>query len=299
MRFGISAMQFVGLVPAEATAEGVIAHVAAFDHAAHVAALADRGFDLVELAGDFTLFFPGAFAPPAIANLAALQTERKLGFTCHLPLWSVEPSSPLTPVRQGSVEAVVATIRATEQLAPATYVLHATNALAAEFYRRRLPDPIGATVLGLFLDNARQSIETILAETGIHPRRLAIETVEFPFDLTLALAEELDVSLCFDTGHVLIGLSGPVDFFAALDQALPRIGQIHLHDAPAQVGDWRDADGKDHQPLGSGDLDLPRFLDRLTGAGFTGPVIFELPVDQAVAGLALIQSLRPGLVASG
>ena len=296
MRFGLSAMQLGGIVPAEASAAELLAHVATFDHAAHVAALVDQGFDLIELAGDFTLFFPAAFSPPAIEGLAALQEARGLDFTCHLPLWSVEVSTPLAPVRRGAVEAVVETIGATERLAPATYVLHATNALAAEFYRRCLPEPLQSVVLGVFLDNARQSIETILDETGIAPRRLAVETIEFPFELTLDLAEELDVSLCFDTGHVLIGLGGPVEFFDALEQALPRIGQIHLHDAPALVGDWRDADGRDHQPLGTGDLDVPRLLDRLATAEFAGPIIFELPVDQARDSLSFIRSMRPDLV---
>ncbi len=47
----------------------------------------------------------------------------------------MEPSTPLSPVREGSVRAVVECIRATLPLAPEVYVLHATGALAAEFYR--------------------------------------------------------------------------------------------------------------------------------------------------------------------
>jgi sugar phosphate isomerase/epimerase len=126
---------------------------------------------------------------------------------------------------------------------------------------------------------------------------LAIETVEFPFDLTLALAEELDLSLCLDTGHVLVGFSGPVDLFEALERCLPRLGEIHLHDGPWQGPEREIRYGLDHAPLGAGDLDVGRLLDRLAEAGFTGPIIFELTVEEALASLEVIRALRPELLA--
>ncbi len=297
MRFGISGMQLSGLIPDAETVATAAEHVAAFDHVAHVRSLVEQGFDLVELAGDLTLFFPPAFAPETIERLAALQAERGLAYTVHLPLWSVEPSTPLEPVRRGSVEAVVGTLRATLPLAPRSYVLHATNALAAEFYRRRLPEPAQTFLLRGFQDQARRSVSAILEETGIPSRQLAIETVEFPFDLTLELAEELDVSICFDTGHVLVGYSGPVDFFDALERSLPRLGQIHLHDGERQGPLQRVAFGKDHQPLGAADLDLPRFLDRLVAARFDGPIVFELTLVEALASLEVVRAARPGVLA--
>ncbi len=297
MRFGISGMQFAGLVGTAGSAADAAARVAAFDHADHVRALADQGFDAIELAGDLTFFFPQAFAPLAIERLAALKEERRLDYTVHLPLWSVEPSTPLDPVRRGSVAAVVETIRATWPLQPASYVLHATNALASEFYRRRLPEPANAYVLGTFQHNARRSLETILAETGIPSRRLAPETVEFPLDLTLELVNEFDLGVCFDTGHVLVGYSGPFDFFDALERCLPHLAQVHLHDASSQGPERRVRYGEDHKPLGTRDLDVAGFLDHLTEAGFAGPLVFELPVDQALASLDVVRALRPEVLA--
>jgi hypothetical protein len=133
---------------------------------------------------------------------------RGITYTVHLPLWSVEPSTPLRPVRRGSVEAVTQILRATRLLDPEVYVLHATGALAAEFYNMHLPEIARAYLLSQFQNGARESLEQILMETGIPSRRIAIETVEFPFDLTLELADELDLSLCLDTGHVLAGFPG-------------------------------------------------------------------------------------------
>lgn len=299
MRFGIMAMQLDWLLPAGVPAEQVMAHVAGFDHAGLVGRVAAQGFNPVELGGDLALFFPHAFAPPAIERLAALKAERGLRYTVHLPLWSVEPSTLQPPVRRGSVQAIVESIQATLPLEPEVYVLHATGALAAEFYRMRIPELARSPILRQFQASARESLKTILAETGIQGRRLAIETIEFPFDLTLELAEELDLSVCFDTGHVLVGFSGPIDLFEALDRCLPRLAEIHLHDGPWQGPEQVIGYGKDHQPLGAGDLDVARLLDRLAAAGFDGPLVFELRVAEALASLDVIRALRPEVIAHG
>jgi sugar phosphate isomerase/epimerase len=306
MRFGIMAMQLGALIPPSQGGSGageassLLAHVANFSHAALVRSLHGHGFNPIELGGDLVLFMPHVFAPQAIEELAGLKAETGVTYTVHLPLWSVETSTPLAPVRRGSVQAVMEIIRAVKPLEPEVYVLHATGALAAEFYRMRLPAHGKALILRQFQAGARESLRTILGETGLPPRRLAIETVEFPFDLTLELAEEFDLSLCLDTGHVLVGFSGPVDLFSALERCLPRLAEIHLHDAPCLTTPalWRGPEeqsgyGKDHAPLGTGDLDLARLLDRLVEAHFMGPVILELKVHEALASLEVIRRVRP------
>jgi len=296
MRFGIMAMQISNLVPSSANPEDAARHVGSFDHAELVHQLASRGFRLIELSGDLILFMPHTFSPPAIERLAELKEAENLAYTVHLPLWSVEPSTPLEPVRQGSVRAVVDCIMSTRPLEPEAYVLHATGALASEFYRMRLPETARALLLRQFQAHACDSIKSILAETSIPSRQLAIETIEFPFDLTLELAEELDLSICLDIGHVLVGFSGPVGLFDVLERCLPRLAEIHLHDGPWQGHEHNIGYGKDHQALGKGDLNVGRLLDRLMEAGFDGPVIFELTVEEALASLDVIRSVRPGVL---
>ena len=299
LRFGIATMQIGRMLQQADSLASLGETIRRFDHAAAVRDLASAGFGVVELASDLTLFVPDAFAPTQVERLAALAAERGLAYTVHLPLWSVEPASPLEPVRRGSVEALVAAIRATQPLAPEVYVLHATNALAAEFGRWTLPPVARGALLGLLAERAQQSLEEVLAATGMPSRTLAIETVEFPFDLTLALAEELDLSLCLDVGHVLAGFSGPVDPFEALDRCLPRLAEIHLHDAPWWGPEFRMRYHEDHRPLGDGDLDVPRLLDVLLAAGWTGPLVFELRLEQAVASLDTIRRLRPDALGAG
>ena len=150
-----------------------------------------------------------------------------------------------------------------------------------------------------FQAGAAESIRTILSETGIPSRQLAIETIEFPFELTMELAEMLDLSLCLDIGHVLAGFSGPVELFDALEQMLPRLAEVHLHDAPWQGEEQVIGYGTDHQALGKGDLDVGRLLDRLEEVGFDGPIIFELTVTEALESLDVIRRIRPGLVDQG
>jgi hypothetical protein len=75
-------------------------------------------------------------------------------------------------------------VKATLPLNPISYVLHATGALASEFYNMRLPDLGKAMILKQFQANAMQTIRELLAETGLDSRKLAIETIEFPFKLT-------------------------------------------------------------------------------------------------------------------
>ncbi len=296
MRFGVMAMQMNLLIPSGRNPEEVMAQVVGFDHAALVRRVSSAGFRLIELGGDLTLFFPHSYTPDAIEALAQLKTELGLSYTLHLPLWSVEPSSPLEAVREGSVKALIDNIRAAMPLDPEMYVLHATGALAAEFYQMRLPPAGKALILRLFQGNARASLQTLLSETGIPSRRLAIETIEFPFELTLELAEALDLSICLDTGHVLVGFSGPVDLFDVLEQVLPRLGEIHLHDGPWQGPERRIGYGKDHQALGKGDLDVTRLLERLAAARYDGPIIFELAEEEALASLQAIRSIHPDII---
>jgi sugar phosphate isomerase/epimerase len=291
LRFGIGSMQVGRMMELAGSTEGLLEYILTFDHAAAVRDLAEHGFGIIELSGDVELFLPGAYSEAAVEGLAALKQELGLAYTVHLPMWSVEPSSPQQDVRRGSVEAVVRSIKTVAPLEPEVYVLHATNALAAEFGRWRLPPVAKTALMGILQANAQKSLEEILDATGVAGRLLAIETIEFPFDLTLELAEELDLGVCVDVGHVLAGFSGQIDPFEALERVGPRLAEIHLHDSPRMGPGGEMRYDLDHRPLGAGDLDVPRLLRTLEAAGFTGPIVFELALDQAVASMGHIREL--------
>ena len=296
MQFGLMAMQLGALIPTELAPEEMLDYVTGFHQAELVRALHRQGFSLIELGGDLAMFMPQTFAPSQVGALRALRDELGLTYTVHLPLWSVEPSTPLRSVREGSVRALVDCIMATQPLDPQVYVLHATGALASEFSAMALPAVGKGLILRQFQQAAMQSLQMILATTGLPSRRLAIETVEFPLDLTLEMAEALDLSVCLDVGHVLSGFSGPFDLLEAVDLMGDRLAEIHLHDARRPPSPDAVVYGRDHQPLGTGDLDVGEFLDTVVAAGFDGPVIFELKVEEARASLNVVRRVRPGLV---
>jgi sugar phosphate isomerase/epimerase len=263
------------------------------DVATLVERIADLGFTLIELNTDLNVLFPDSFGVPTIRRLQALKESRGLSYTVHLPLWSVEPSTPVQWVREGSVEALVDAVLRLAPLEPEVYVLHATGALAAEFSTMAaIPDEGRPLVVGMFQRHAAHSVEELLRRTKLPSRAIAVENIEFPFDLTLALAEEFDLSICFDAGHVLAKYSGPMTFEDALQRALPRLAEVHLHDGyyrPRSDGTVR---RNDHLPLGEGDLPLDFLLDTLKETDFEGPVIFELTIQEARASL---DYLRPFL----
>ncbi|MFN2302209.1 MAG: cobamide remodeling phosphodiesterase CbiR [Anaerolineales bacterium] len=289
MRFGIMEMQLDRLIPRENNGENIVEQILNFDRSHLVSGLVQAGFNLVELGGDLGLFFPNAYGSENIQRLLNLKKDHALTFTVHLPLWSVEPSTPLESVRLGSVDAIMDVIDAVQPLNPEAYVLHATGALAAEFYRMKLPPVTKELVLKQFQGSAINSIKLLLEETGLSPRKLAIETIEFPLNLTLEIAELLDLSICFDTGHVLAGFSGPMAFEEALDACLSRLAEVHLHDSPNFINTGKLGYGKDHQPLGSGDLDIQNFFKKLIARNFDGPIIFELTIAQAQASMNYLQ----------
>lgn len=295
MRFGIMTMQLETLIPPGLPVDQLLAHITSFDYAQLVRNIAESGFRTIELGGDLALFLPMIFDQNSIERLSEVKEELDLTYTAHIPLWSVEPSTPLEPVRKGSVDAIVDFIRSVHPLNPEVYIFHATGALAAEFYHMNLPKIAKAFILQQFLAKATESLRWILTETGIHSREIAIETIEFPLDLTLKLAEELDLSICLDTGHVLSGFSGDVTVEDALEASLSRLAEVHLHDGPQHNPDQEIIYGQDHRPLGTGDLNLGFVLDRLVSADFNGPVVFELQLHEAMESLDVIKTIRPDL----
>ncbi len=298
LRFGIQLMQPKLLMQhaMQRLAQGLGKGGLSVDVAAIALELESQGFSLTELNPDLNVFFPQSFDLPAIERLRRLRQSHGLRYTVHLPLWSLEPASPVEHIRRASVDFLVESAVRFAPLEPEVYVLHATGALAAEFYRMEVIRDVRPLVLNIFQERCRRSVEELLERTGLDSRQVAVETIEFPLDLTLGLAEELDLSVCLDTGHVLAGFPGVTDLEQVLPRVLPRLAEVHLHDGYRRESSNGLARVADHLPVGQGELPLERLLDALEEAGFDGPVIFELNVDEAHASLDAIRACRPHLV---
>ena len=102
MRFGVKSAQTSAMLPKDRVPADIQKYIAEFDYVRLAESVAARGFNLLELGGDVALFFPQSFSPTSIERLLELKHRRKLSYTVHLPLWSVEPSTPQPAVRAGS-----------------------------------------------------------------------------------------------------------------------------------------------------------------------------------------------------
>ncbi len=242
-----------------------------------------------EITADLIYVLPGLITQETINALMDLKREYQWNFSVHLPLWSIEPSSPNQYIREASVNCIINTIRLTSPLEPTCYVLHATGALATEFYHMNVPGPMKDFIIAQFSLNACRSIEQILDATKIEPRRIAVENVEFPFKPFFESVEDLDVSICFDTGHLLAGYSGQWTVMDFLETYHDRIVELHLHDGRhPQI---------DHRPLGTHDLPVKELLTWLMDRNFTGPLVFELTYQGTVESLQYLQNVVPEALA--
>jgi len=306
MRFGIQPLQFIDVMNLIAGRRSVdlskfnfpqIREVAMklFDYPQLCKSVIKGGFRVIELTLDIDYILPGYLDEKRIKRFVEIKKEEEIAYTVHLPLWSIELASPNEYIRRASVESLVHSIEVAKVLEPECYVLHSTGALAAEFTQLNLPENYKELVNRYMLSYSAKSIEEILSKIDIPPRKLALENVGFPFRLTRETVDQFDLSICFDTGHLLAGYCGEYSVMEFLNEHWDRIVEIHLHD-----GFHRKKNGmvvrRDHLPLGSGDLPVSEFMERLDKGGFKGPIVFELPFNEAKRSLKTIRKKYPRVV---
>ncbi len=293
LRFGISALEF------QSTADQILVNsvpdFSRFDVEKEVRTSVGEGYSIIELSLDAKHIIPNALTPESIDRLIEIKSELGHSYTVHLPLWSVELATFNKPVRRGSVESSVESIKLTEPLEPEAYVLHATGDLAEQFSNLPYSPELVRLICTLLVGFAAISVEEIITETEIDSRKLAIENYAFPFDIMCDLIDDLDTSICFDTAHLLTRMSGKesvMDFYRAHKD---RISEIHLQD-----GTYTEYEGatvrEDHLTLGHGlwgTSGIRDFVRELVKDEFAGPIIFELSMDETKESLNLIREIAP------
>jgi sugar phosphate isomerase/epimerase len=239
-----------------------------------------EGFHHIEITMDMEYVIPGSLSEDTLRKFMELSEKLGITYSFHLPLWSIELASPNPFIRKGSIESIIHSINLIKDLNPECYVLHSTGALASEFTRLNISSTFKQIVNRSLLSFSEQSISEILSRTSINSRKLAIENVEFPFELTRETIDKFNLSICFDTGHLLAGFSGEIPFMDFMKENYDRIVEIHLHD-----GFHKEENGiiirKDHLPLGEGMLPIKDFINYLNLKNFRGPLVFEIPIKDA------------------
>jgi sugar phosphate isomerase/epimerase len=138
---------------------------------------------------------------------------------------------------------------------------------------------------------AEKSLEEIITKTEIDPRKLAVENIEFPFEITRDAVDRFDTGICFDTGHVLSKQSGEETLFEFYKQHRDRIVEIHLHDGSFPEGGR--AFRTEHVALGQGEMPIREFLLELHNDSYSGPLVFELAPAEVRESLSMIRQEVP------
>ena len=126
------------------------------------------------------------------------------------------------------------------------------------------------------------NLEAVAAEYGvkavIHPHVGTV--VERPEDIQRVL-EGSEIGFCFDTGHMMIGGTDPVEF---AQKHAARIGHVHLKDVRKSVAErviageltyYQGVVEGLYAPLGQGDVDVATILGSLKKAGYNGWYVLE------------------------
>jgi len=243
------------------------------------ARLQSETFRAVEVTFDYGISLP--LREGVIADLAAVQRERRLDYAVHLPL-SIQFASPNPLLRDASVRTVAETIDACAPLAVSAWVLHVTPFHSIE--RPITSRERAAAQRDIAVINATNSVRALLDRTGIPSRALAVENLGFPFAYIEPLLEACDTGICCDIGHLLAAGVDPAPF---IERYAPRISHIHLHDV---------IEGRDHRGLGSGHgiIDLPPVWSALERVGYQGLVTLEVFTTEHIrSSLASVEPLLP------
>jgi sugar phosphate isomerase/epimerase len=251
----------------------------------------NEGFEHIEVSMDLEYVMPGSVSKRVIKQLLRFKAERGISYSVHLPLWSIELTSPNALIREASINCIIESIKKTLPLDPMVYVLHLTGALAAEFSHVNLKVDIKNAVIDLLNILASNSIEKILKNVDLAPEKLALENIEFPFEATRKIVDKHNLSICFDTAHQIVGFSGPESVQEFLNKHMDRIIEFHLNDGKFM----EDGRPNDHLALGDGSFPMD-IIGQIKRKDFQGPLVFELTFTDAKKSLNRIYQKYPDLV---
>ena len=187
-----------------------------------------------------------------IDGLADLAETQHITYNVHLPM-DIELAGVTAEIRRQSIDAVASAMDRVAPLRPTTQTLHLT-------FNRSDPNPNG---VGQWQHLAVESLTELLMRSGIAPRRISLETLDYDPLWLKPVVEALDLSVCVDVGHVI--LYG-FDLQQVLDSFAARTTILHLHGV---------AEGRDHLALTQMRLDHRNTISSFL-RGFTGSVSIEV-----------------------
>jgi inosose dehydratase len=149
---------------------------------------------------------------------------------------------------------------------------------AGGYDTRPVLDDDGWTVLLANLDRLAALAASRRVRAVLHPH---VGTMVESGTEVRRVLDGSEISLCLDTGHLLIGGTDPAELAA---QAPERIAHIHFKDVDARLA-GRVQDGRltytegvregMYRPLGAGDVDVPAIVGSVRAHGYDGWYVLE------------------------
>ncbi|MFC1479384.1 cobamide remodeling phosphodiesterase CbiR [Planctomycetota bacterium] len=189
--------------------------------------------------------------PPeeTVEELAVIGDEQDLSYVIHLPL-DCRLGDPDPEERDYAVRTFQTFIQRTALLKPESYIIHfdpAGREQNSEAWEQRL----------------RDGMDSICSNSDVSPRTFAVEMLDYPFEETEEIVEDLNLSVCFEVGHLLLAGRCLEQYYLDFRD---RVSVIHLHGINS---------GKAHVPP---DVLGESYQNTVAGilSGFTGIVVLEV-----------------------
>ncbi|WP_319524712.1 cobamide remodeling phosphodiesterase CbiR [uncultured Desulfosarcina sp.] len=164
-------------------------------------------------------------SPELVKELSDLAAGQNIGYHIHLPS-DIYLGHPDRDERRRAVEAIRTILERCRVLSPSTFTLHlernpaGTENQPVERWRQYL----------------LESLEHMLP-TETPPRKISIETLDYPLEWVAPVIKAMDLSVCMDMGHLMVHGIDLQDFY---ENWKDRITVVHLHGVDGS---------EDHLPL--------------------------------------------------
>jgi len=149
-----------------------------------------------------------------ISELSRLAEAYDLTYNIHLPT-DISISDPKPETQQQALDIILSVIDLASPLAPTAYALHIP-------YNK---NPSARDKVSSWQDRVFRNLQKILAQ-GIPPELIAVENLDYPFDLLDGMIDDLDLSVCLDLGHLM---AHDDDMKTVFDTYGSKTSIIHLH----------------------------------------------------------------------
>ncbi len=153
-------------------------------------------------------------AKPVITALSRLAKDFDLTYNVHLPT-DISISDPDPKCQNHAVETMIRVIDLVHPLNPSALTLHLPY--GEGFFNE--------PTVKSWQDRVHDSLVKILS-AGVPKDKIAIETLDYPFELVDDIIIDLDLQICMDLGHLMVHGD---DIWKVFNKYALRTPIIHLH----------------------------------------------------------------------